>query len=84
MLEKKRTDREIRNMARYAIQAAPKEIARALTHNAEHPDARPMDCEYWRVAAFFSRKILRAFRRHKEIDPRWVEVILDGDALPEY
>ncbi|MHB1038001.1 MAG: hypothetical protein ACYC35_27335 [Pirellulales bacterium] len=81
MLESK-SDRTIAAVAKYAIRRAPREIADAILWNSEHPDRRPRDIEFWLCARFYGRKIIDAYRQHKEIDARWLDAILDGDALP--
>ncbi|MHB1038022.1 MAG: hypothetical protein ACYC35_26685 [Pirellulales bacterium] len=81
---KKKTPKEIRGLARAILKFAPQSIAETLMWNAENHDATPRDCEYQRVAWYYARKILRAHRTGKPVDPRWVHAICDGDALPEF
>ncbi|MHB9005274.1 MAG: hypothetical protein ACYC6C_14715, partial [Coriobacteriia bacterium] len=61
------------------------EIGRVLAWNAEHPDQRPQDAEYWRCAKHYAKKLLRAHRAGEPINPLWVEAMFGAaDALPEY
>ncbi|MHB1038619.1 MAG: hypothetical protein ACYC0Y_28685 [Pirellulales bacterium] len=83
MLEHKTTS-EIRRLARTILRFAPQIIAEKMLWNAENPDATPKDLEYQRVASYYAKKILRAHRAGKPVDPRWVHAICDGDALPEF